>query len=88
MTKTGPNDMSCIVWALGEHLSFFFLRIVDTNAYFIAFIRIILQNIQWREIRSHHHLTLSPRLVPGQTGGKEGGKGRQRQGRGLRCVAS
>ena len=50
------------------------LRIVDTNAYFIAFIGIILQNIQWREIRSHHHLTSSPRLVPGQTGVRKGAR--------------
>jgi hypothetical protein len=24
-TKTGPNDVSCVVWALGEFLFFFFV---------------------------------------------------------------
>ena len=42
-TKTGPNEVRHIVWALGKHFSFFSFVLFDTNKYFIAFIGIILQ---------------------------------------------
>ena len=46
MTKTGPDDARCIVWALDEWSLFFVL--FATNEIFIAYISANLQNMQQR----------------------------------------
>ena len=41
MTKMGPNDMRCIVWALGEFYCFFFFVcfvLLYINRCFIVFV--------------------------------------------------
>ena len=45
-TKTGPDDVGCIVWALGEFFFFFFFIFFATNKNFIAYIS---SNIQTEE---------------------------------------
>ena len=36
MTKMGPNDARCTVWALGESFFFFFFVLFNTNDFFIV----------------------------------------------------
>ena len=40
MTKTGPNNMSHVVWALGEHL-YFSLILANVFCYNLGFIHLI-----------------------------------------------
>ena len=47
MTKMGPDNARCVVWALDEW-SFFFFVIFATNEIFIAYISANLQNMQQR----------------------------------------
>ena len=48
MTKTGPDDARCVVWALDEISFFFFFVLFATNEIFIAYISANLQNMQQR----------------------------------------
>ena len=83
MTKTGPNDMSHIILALGKHFSFFFFILFDTNEYFIAFILLQITNRERSEAsNSHHHRPCQNQ----DKQGREGGKGRRQQGMGSRYV--
>ena len=43
MSKTGPDDAGCIIWAL-DNFFFFFFVIFATNENFIAYITSNLQN--------------------------------------------
>ena len=52
MTRTGPNDARCIVWALGEYKSFFFeFFLLLTNLLqhlYVLNYEITLQRVRWK----------------------------------------
>ena len=50
MSKMGPDDAGCIVWALGDFFFFSFV-IFATNKNFIVYITSNLQNMRQRSDR-------------------------------------
>ena len=64
MTKMGPNNMRCIVWALGEFFFFFFFFVLFyINGYFIVFIGCIYDLSEREMVRTTGRIKTGPNDV-------------------------
>ena len=48
MRKTGPNDASCVVWAIGKSFFLFSLFFIHSNRFFFVYLGLIRVINRWR----------------------------------------
>ena len=63
MTKTGPNNMRCVIWALGEFFFFFFFFLFCVIGYFIVFIGCIYNLSERETVRTTGRIKMGPNDV-------------------------